>query len=226
LRGKPSLRTAVLSALLWCSVAASATAQEYQLGHGYDLGPLNFAGYSNVVVKAPAQGQTSLSIDDLSLFVSGHFNSLINPFVEAELTDLTLVHSAPTRRGEGDGDIVLERLYNDSYLSGSTTLRIGKMLSPVGEWNEIHAAPLVLSITRPAVTYRNFSEYATGVSLRYTDPDLQLPDVQAYLQPSGEFSERPHTITRTSIAASPARMSASRWDCSTRSDSRFSNRRT
>jgi len=45
------------------------------------------------------------------------------------------------------------------------------MLSPVGEWNEIHAAPLVLTTVRPAVTYQNFSEYLTGGSLLYSDPD-------------------------------------------------------
>ncbi len=69
------------------------------------------------------------------------------------------------------------------------------MLSPVGEWNEIHAAPLVLTTVRPAVTYRDFSEYATGISFRYSDPYSHFPDLDLYWQPSGELSERPNSIT-------------------------------
>ncbi len=172
-----------------------ARADDYALGHGLDIGPLNIAGYSNLVAQLPDQQPKSLNLDDLSLFVSGHFNRVFNPFVEAELTDLSLVESPHAGPDRGDGAIVLERLYNNSYLTDSVTLRIGKMLSPVGEWNEIHAAPLVLSAVRPAVTYRNFSEYTTGVSLRYADPYPGYPDLQLYLQPSEEFSERPSTLT-------------------------------
>jgi hypothetical protein len=176
--------------------AASTRADDYQLGHGLDIGPLNIAGYSDLVARLPNQPQKSIDLDDLSLFVTGHFNRLFNPFVEAELTNLSLVRWGPVlNHGRGDGDFVLERLYNDSYLTDSTTLRLGKMLSPVGEWNEIHAAPLVLSAVRPAVTYRNFSEYTTGVSVRYADPYSQVPDFQLYYQPTGEFSERPRDIT-------------------------------
>jgi hypothetical protein len=181
--------------ILWCAVGAAARAQDYQLGHGLNIGSLNIAGYSNVVASFPAQQAKSLSLDDLSLFVSGHFNRLFNPFVEAELADLAVIESGRLSGNRGDGDIVLERFYNDTYLTPSTTLRLGKMLSPVGEWNEIHAAPLVLSAVRPAVTDRNFSEYTTGVSLRYSDPYSYIPDFQLYVQPTGEFSERPSSLT-------------------------------
>ena len=188
------LRVLSLVLLLTCRTGLPAHAEgDYELGHGYDIGPLNFAGYSNVIASAPDNGRASLVLDDLSLFVSGHIGRLINPFTEAELTHLDLVHSG---RSLGDaGDFVLERLYNDSYLTDSVTLRLGKMLAPVGEWNEIHAAPLVLTTVRPAVTYRNFSEYVTGGSFLYSDPSGRFPELQFYWQPSGEFSERPQKIT-------------------------------
>jgi len=35
--------------------AASARADDYQLGHGLDIGPLNIAGYSDVVARLPNQ---------------------------------------------------------------------------------------------------------------------------------------------------------------------------
>lgn len=190
-------RLIVLSAAsLFCFAGACVRAEEYQLGHGLDLGPLNIAGYSNLVLQLPEGQGKSLSLEDFSLFVTAHGNWLLNPFAEAELTDLSLVPFGPSGgKRAGGGAFVLERLYNDSYLTASTTLRLGKMLTPVGEWNEIHAAPLVLSGVRPAVTYRNFGEYTTGAELRYADPFSRLPDAQFYIQPSGEFSERPRTIT-------------------------------
>lgn len=185
-----------LAALLCWSTSGPVAADEgYELGRGLNLGPLNIAGYSSVAVNLPTQAQKSLSLDDLSLFVTGHFGRLINPFTEAELTDLAIWHGGHLQGDRGDGEVVLERLYNDSYLSDSLTLRLGKMLSPVGEWNVIHAAPLVLTTVRPAVTYRNFSEYTTGASVLYTDPNRTFPDLQLYYQPTGEFSERPAGLT-------------------------------
>ena len=175
--------------------AQSEAAQSgYQLGHGYDLGPFNLAGYSSVVADIPDEGRKALALDDLSLFVSGHLWPLFNPFAEAELTHLDFIQSGPNHGDRGDGSLVLERLYDDANLTDSLTLRLGKMLAPVGEWNVIHAAPLVLTTVRPAVTYRNFSEYLTGVSVLFGDPEGKLPDLQVYWQPDREFSERPSSI--------------------------------
>ena len=119
-----------------CALRAPAARadDDYQLGHGLDLGPFNFAGYSNLVAGFPEGEQKSLALGDLSLFVSGHFGRFFNPFTEAELANLNIVSSGAPGRDRGDGDLVLERLYNDSYLTPSTTLRLGKMLTPVGEW--------------------------------------------------------------------------------------------
>jgi len=166
----------------------------YELGHGLDLGPFNIAGYSNVVAKLPTLEQKSLILDDLSLFVTGHFGRLVNPFAEAELAGLDILHGGHLIGDRGGGEVVLERFYNDSHLTDGVTLRLGKMLTPVGEWNQIHAAPLVLTTVRPAVTYRNFSEYATGASILYTDPNRHFPDLQLYYQPAGELSERPSSL--------------------------------
>ncbi len=191
----PSLQL-ILAISVLCFAGRQVRADDdYQLGHGVDIGPFNFAGYSELVANVPENGKTSLVLNDLSLFVTGHIGQWLNPFTEVELTDFDFFHSRSLGEERGSGDLVLERLYNDSYLTESVTLRLGKMLAPVGEWNEIHAAPLVLTTARPAVTYRNFSEYATGVSVLYTDPNGNFPNLQLYWQPSGEFSERPSRIT-------------------------------
>lgn len=181
-----------------CLAAAPARAggvKDYKLGHGIDLGPFNFAGYSNLVAKVPRHGSRALVLDDLSLFVAGHAGRFVNPFAETEFTQFDVARSASDGSKRRNGDLVLERLYNDAYLTNTTTLRFGKMLTPVGQWNEVHAAPLVLTTVRPAVTHRNFSEYTTGLSVLYSDPYARFPDVQVYWQPSGELSERPSSLT-------------------------------
>ena len=178
-------------AVLTLAGGPARAADSYQLGHGYDIGPFNLAGYSNLVLNDPQSGPKSLQLDDLSLFVTGHIGRWLNPFLEAEFTGFDIARWDSQGAQRHDGDLVVERIYDDAALTDSLTFRIGKMLAPVGEWNVIHAAPLVLSTVRPAVTFRNFSEHATGVSLIYSDPFARFPEVQLYWQPGGEISERP-----------------------------------
>jgi hypothetical protein len=156
------------------------------------LSEFSFSGYANVAVDAPSGGKIALSIDDLSLFTIGHINQALNPFIEAEIGGLTLLQQGGDPLSAGYPHFVLERLYNDSYLTNKFSLRIGKMLSPVGEWNLIHAAPLVMTSSRPMVTYRSFSEYTSGASIICSCSKGALPDIQIYMQPGGEI--RPRTL--------------------------------
>ncbi|MGR8934619.1 MAG: hypothetical protein ACU837_09560 [Gammaproteobacteria bacterium] len=183
-----------LALLLGLSVPLAGSADEYRLGSGYNWGALNFAGYSNLVLEVPNQGNTTWILDDLSIFISGRFNRYVNPFIEFELTDAPLFIESDGWFNAGTPRLVLERAYNDVFINPSLNFRFGKMLSPVGEWNLIHAAPLVWTTTRPLTTYYNFSEFASGVALLYTDPDGVLPDLQVYYQPADEFLREPSAI--------------------------------
>jgi hypothetical protein len=181
---------------------SSLRAGEYHLGEGYTVGNVNIAGYINLVAEAPRHGKTEVVGDDISLFVSGRVNKYFNPFFEAELSGATLWREDDNLFPDNNHDIILERLYNDSHLTGNFTLRIGKMLTPVGEWNNIHAAPLVWTTTRPMTTYRSFPEYTSGLSFNYTPSDDTLPEIQLYRQPNGELVPRPKTlVTREYLRA-------------------------
>ncbi len=176
-----------------CCYGTAAWAGEYHLGQGYTTGNVNVAGYLNLVVDDPANGQAELIVDDLSLFVSGRFNKYLNPFFEAEITLASIWRESGTLFSDSKPDVVLERLYNDSYLTDALTLRVGKMLTPVGEWNGIHAAPLVWTTSRPMTTYRSYPEYTSGVALNYAGQNPNMPEVQAYWQPDGEMLPKPKT---------------------------------
>ena len=176
------------AAVIFALMCKGAVAQvEYEPGHTF--GAFNIAGFAEVTAAATDSGRKAVAVNDAGVYVSGHVASVFNPFVGAELTGLDIVQSGIG--GSHNGSVVLDRLYDDAILSDNLTLRVGKMLAPVGEWNEIHAAPLVLTATRPAVTFVNFSQYATGFSMLYSGPRSDLPDVQLYWQPHGEFLGKP-----------------------------------
>lgn len=184
---------ALLISLFGLAPHASSHADEYRLGQGMLLGQDFFlSGYGNLVLDAPKGGPSALSADDLSLFVSGQVNRWVNPFFEIELSGATLLQEGSGPRS--NGYVIPERLYNDLHMTESGTLRIGKMLSPVGDWNLIHAAPLVPISTRPLATYRGFSEYISGVSWLHEDARGNGPDWQLYWQPGNEWSQRPDAI--------------------------------
>jgi hypothetical protein len=163
-------------------------AEGYELGQGWQAGNFYVSGYTNIeVVNTP----TRLNLDDLSLFVSGRINQWINPFMEAELSNYTLVQQGG---GREHGHVIVERFYNDATLSEHDTLRVGKILTPLGDWNLVHAAPLMPTNTRPDTTALGFHAYTSGISWLHDPEDGVTPDLQLYWQPGNEWFKRPTSM--------------------------------
>lgn len=174
-------------------IYSTSHADEYRFDQGVLQGESFYlSGYGNLVLDAPKGAPASASIDDLSLFVNGRVSQWVNPFFEIEVSGYTVWQQGSEPRS--NGYLIPERLYNDARLTESDTLRVGKMLSPVGDWNLVHAAPLVPTSTRPLTTYRGFSEYASGVSWLHENPQGNGPDWQFYWQPGNEWFRRPDAI--------------------------------
>lgn len=172
----------------------ASQAAGYEPGQGWrsDTGNFYVSGYANVEVINRFGVPRRLDLDDLSLFAGGHDGRWINPFAEGELAKHTLI------REGGDpvkGDLIVERFYNDALLSELDTLRLGKMLTPLGEWNTVHAAPLVPLITRPYTTALGFHAYVSGVNWMHDLADGSTPDFQLYGQAGDEWFKRPITQT-------------------------------
>lgn len=169
------------------STAAVAQTSGYALGQGLNVGAFNVAGYATVEATAREDERAALLIEDLSLFISGAVNKAINPFIEAELAEADLWIEGQPPLTNVNPRIDLERIYNDFIVDEHLTLRVGKMLSPVGEWNSIHAGPLVWTTTRPLTTYLNYPEFISGIS---AITDGLLDDrlrIEAYWQPAGDI---------------------------------------
>ncbi len=163
-------------------------AEGYELGQGWPVGKFLLSGYVNIELVDRFDAPTKLELDDISLLASGRINKWVNPFVEAELSKYTLIEQGG---GSGGGDFIVERFYNDSIVSENSTLRIGKILSPLGDWNLEHAAPLIPIITRPYTTARGFAAYSSGVSWLHEPEIGASTNWQLYWQPDTEWFKRP-----------------------------------
>jgi hypothetical protein len=167
-------------------------ADGYELGQGWHEGNYYLSGYTNIEAVDRFDTPSKLDLDDLSLFAGGHVSQWVNPFTEVELSKQTLI-----RQGGGavNGDVIVERFYNDTELSEHDTLRVGRMLSPVGDWNLVHAAPLIPVITRPYTTALGFSAYAAGISWLREPESSGIPGLQLYWQPDTEWFKKPASQT-------------------------------
>ena len=170
----------------------SGQADAYELGQGLHLDNYFLSGYSNLEIVDRFDVPSRLDLDDLSLFASGRISQWINPFTEVELSKHTLI-----RQGGGavHGDVIVERFYDEIQYSEQNEFRIGKILTPLGDWNLVHAAPLIPIITRPYTTALGFDGYMSGINWLYEPENDAIPDLQLYWQPDTEFFKRPASQT-------------------------------
>lgn len=176
-----------------CLVSPTVHAEDYQLGQGWQYGNASISGYTNIEVVDRFGSPARLDLDDLSLFASGRINQWVNPFTEIELSGQTLARQGG---GAANGDLIVERFYNEVKFSEHDTLRVGKMLTPLGDWNSVHAAPLIPIITRPYTANLGFNAYMSGLNWVHDSISDAMPDVQLYWQPDNEWFKRPVTQTK------------------------------
>ncbi|MEE9615218.1 MAG: outer membrane beta-barrel protein [Thermodesulfobacteriota bacterium] len=137
----------------------------YKLGEGIKLWNtgLRLGGYVILEYEDAKHEEAYFKLDDLSFFVFGDISKRWTFFSEIEDEDPVKVPMKGKSTSHENWQI--ERLYADYLYSDNLTVRVGKFLTPVGTWNEIHAAPLVWTTSRPAVTFAPFPEFITGVQL-------------------------------------------------------------
>ncbi|MGZ4958200.1 MAG: hypothetical protein ACXV7J_03015 [Methylomonas sp.] len=149
----------------------------YQLGSGYALSDSGFrlGGYTNAEVTAAGEKPWQFQVTDLSLFVSWDKNSWLRFFSELELADVLTAGQHQTL-STSQTHFEYERFYFDGLVNDKLTVRVGKFLTPIGQWNVLHAAPLVWTTYRPVATDDLFSTHVSGVMLHGIFPfaDRQL----------------------------------------------------
>ncbi len=171
---------------------AEISSSSYQLGQGYRINQfgLVLGGYTSIAYSKLNNRRGQLVLEDASLFVSWEIKPWLRFFSEIEFEDAVTIKSNSI--GTGDATFSAERLYLDYLMTERSTLRFGKFLTPVGYWNEIHAAPLVWTTSRPLVTEEPFSKHVTGAMLHGTIPVLDLDlDYAIFADDSRDIDPKP-----------------------------------
>jgi hypothetical protein len=126
-------------------------------------------GYTSVDLNVPRAESTRLNWNELAMIVTWDKNTRIKFFGEFDLEDVATYthHQGLDFR---DAYINLERLYFDVNLNEKANLRIGRFLTPLGRWNQLHASPLVWTASRPLVTTELYPSFTSGLQLFGTVP--------------------------------------------------------
>ncbi|MGD0961139.1 MAG: hypothetical protein ABSB19_15135 [Methylomonas sp.] len=159
----------VLCLIIAIPILADDSNPGYQLGRGFPLGNSGFAlgGYASTHLESFGKWPASFSLSNLSLFVTWDNGGKLRFFSETEGENVLNVGGKRTLSTSG-ANLHFERMYFDYLVTDTLSVRIGKMLTPVGQWNLIHVDPLVWTTTRPVATTNLFSDYANGVMLQGT----------------------------------------------------------
>jgi opacity protein-like surface antigen len=164
LRTLLSMAACLLVAASVCAAAEDGPpeAQGYRLGKGLRLGDSGvwLGGYANIEVEDLKRSSWQAQINDLSLFV-GWEHGRWRFFTEFELGDALNVGNGRALTTH-QGYFNLERLYLDFRVGIASNVRFGKFLTPIGRWNQIHAAPLVWTTSSPLIVDGPFAMHTTG----------------------------------------------------------------
>ena len=153
------LRCAV-SAIGLCMVCKPLLAEDdASFLQGFRVG-----GYTSMDLHVPRTEPTRLSWNEFSMIVTWDQNTRIKFFGELDLENGA---SYTHRQGLDfrEAYINTERLYFDLNINENANLRLGRFLTPLGRWNQLHASPLVWTASRPLATTELFPSFTSGVQL-------------------------------------------------------------
>lgn len=128
-----------------------------------DPGPISVGGYlAGTLLVAPGDSlNDAFSVNEAAaaLLLSGTPWPRLSYFAEIEAASV----SRETYTGREESEwLEVERAYGELVWSDALRLRLGRFLTPIGQWNEIHAPPLTWTTTRPLASYRPFAKSTTG----------------------------------------------------------------
>ena len=137
----------------------------YHLGEGlyFPAKGLRVGGYANLQYYNVDGQAPTLRSRDISVFVTKDLGPRLQLFTEVDAGDA--LHLAGSRSSERHSELNIERLYLDYRANQWVNLRLGKFLTPVGQWNQIHADPLTWTVSRPLSTSAAFARHAAGAMM-------------------------------------------------------------
>ncbi|QDC45108.1 hypothetical protein [Methylophilus medardicus] len=149
-----------LSVISLCVLCKSVMADEVDpFWQGFHVG-----GYSSIDARLPRTETATLKLNEVSMIVTWDKGTRLKFFSELELEN-PMVYDHHDGFNTKQSYVDLERFYFDYNLNEKTNIRLGRFLTPVGRWNQLHAPPLVWTASRPLVTSRLFPSGLNGAML-------------------------------------------------------------
>ncbi|MBD8872019.1 porin [Rhodanobacter sp. DHB23] len=141
----------------------------YTLGQGlyFPETGLRIGGYTDFNFYDVQRTRSSYDVHDFSLFLTQDIGTQWQFFAEIDGANPV---TSRGRTDVDDAEVDVERLYIDYHANPYVNFRFGKFLTPVGEWNLVHADPLTWTISRPLSTSAAFALHATGAMMFGTLP--------------------------------------------------------
>lgn len=136
--------------------------QTWQPGQGWRIGDtgLTLGGYTSLQYQDLQNSNSRLALSHLSMFVWWESQSGLRIFSEIDNESQL---SADTQSVDADGSFLsVERLYGEYAFNDALGFRLGKFLTPIGYWNQIHADPLVWTTSRPLESVALFPDHTSG----------------------------------------------------------------
>jgi hypothetical protein len=126
---------------------------------------IHVGGYAGVVFNTPPQPSL-----DKSRITESAASLIVSVLPVTRLAMLAELDAASSTRQnyagrQDDRRLELERLYAEYTVVDPLRIRVGRFLTPVGQWNENHAEPLTWTSVRPLTTYRSFAKSTTGAMI-------------------------------------------------------------
>lgn len=124
---------------------------------------IRIGGYAAITLTRTADSSgVRIAEGNVAAIISGSLSSRLSYLGELDAVSSSRQNYAGR---QDDRQFEIARLYVEANASDLLRLRVGRFLTPVGQWNEIHAEPLTWTAVRPLATYRSFAKYSTGALL-------------------------------------------------------------
>ena len=158
----------LLFILLFGSVAY---ADDYQLGHGYNVDKtLNIGAYFSLDYSNGKQIDRA-RIDDVAILLYGNLPSDFSYLIEFEAAPF-YTEDFKNNTSERNSEFHYERAYVNYAHSESLNFRLGKFISPIGYWNLEPINVLRDTTSNPLYSKKLFPKFITGADVSgYIDED-------------------------------------------------------
>jgi hypothetical protein len=139
---------------------------DYRAARGIRFGDtgLTIGGFTTFELERADGDPADIALDGINLLALYEPVDSFRVFAELEIGDLA---SWRTSGGsvKSSPDANFERLYAEYSHSDALNVRVGKFLTPVGQWNLAPAEPFVWTPTQPAILELGIDEHQTGVAI-------------------------------------------------------------